>query len=89
MDETPEQYKKRAEEVIAHAENDIKHGCKHGTWVTREIGLPGHMKKVDPVVQMANDDDSFYVQTFKNREEVNAFIKELVEAADEAWPESA
>ena len=39
-----------------------------------------------PVVILTNDEDSYYCQTFKTREELDVFIAELVAAADSAWP---
>jgi hypothetical protein len=35
---------------------------------------------------MANDADSYYVQTFRSRAEVDALIAELAKNRDEAWP---
>lgn len=38
------------------------------------------------LVRMANDNDSHYVQDFKSRNEINAFINRLIQARDEVFP---
>ena len=54
-------------------------GAGHDVWVERDT-------PIGPVVLMANDDDAYYQQTFRNRAELEAFITSLRAAADEAWP---
>ena len=39
----------------------------------------------DGFVHLTNDDDSFYVQIFITPEELNDFIKHLIETGIEAW----
>jgi len=40
----------------------------------------------DGKVFLSNDEDSFYTQEFRNREELEAFIQQLRATAKEAWP---
>jgi hypothetical protein len=40
----------------------------------------------DGKVFLSNDEDSFYTQEFRNREELEVFIQQLRATADEAWP---
>lgn len=40
----------------------------------------------DGKVFLANEEDSYYTEEFRNREELEAFIQQLRAAADEAWP---
>ena len=47
--------------------------CTHGAWVE------------DGFVRFSNDDDDYYVQVFKTPEELNDFIKHLIETGIEAW----
>lgn len=70
--------------------HDIAHGCKHEAWVQRDITFRGEVvhKLETPVVRLANDDDSYYVQTFRSRDELDRFIVGLRYAADEAWGKS-
>jgi len=49
-------------------------GCKHEAWAR------------DGKVMLANDQDESYVQEFTSRADLDAFIVELLRAADEAWP---
>lgn len=42
-----------------------------------------------PVVAVANDNDGYYIQTFTSNADVEKFIAELREAANEAWPQGA
>ena len=50
--------------------------CKHGAWAQ------------DGKVMLANDQDEPYVQEFTSRGDLDAFIVELLHAADEAWPDT-
>jgi len=50
--------------------------CKHGAWAQ------------DGKVMLANDQDETYVQEFASRADLDAFIVELLRAADEAWPDT-
>jgi hypothetical protein len=51
-----------------------KHMDKHSAWVA------------DGVVKMSNNDDGYYTEVFKTREEVERFVAYLLLKADEAWP---
>lgn len=86
MKETPEEFEQRNQYVIEQEMRDIEHGVSHEVWIVNAVGLEGHTKPVDPVVQMANHDDGHYVQTFKSREEINEFIATLERQRDEVWP---
>jgi len=48
--------------------------CQHTAWVKNGR------------VFLSNDDDSYYEQDFKNREELQKFVDHLWSVADEAWP---
>ena len=61
-------------------------GVSHEGCVTRFVGLPDMADPVDPVVEPVNDDDGFYVQVFRSRSELVAFVTKLLAAADDAWP---
>ena len=85
--ETQEQQAARNERVKKYAMFCITDGgVSHDVWITRSIGLPGMEEQIPPVVEMANNDDGYYMQTFRNREELEIFIKTLQDAANEAWP---
>jgi hypothetical protein len=47
---------------------------KHSAWVK------------DGVVQLANNEDPHYTETFETPEELERFIAYLLLKADEAWP---
>ena len=51
--------------------------CKHGAWAH------------DGKVILANDQGESNVQEFASRADLDAFIVELLRAADEAWPDLA
>ena len=87
MNETEEQKQKRYKEWADDRLAEIDYGgCNHNVWVLHDLSIGGQlMHKINPVVQMANDDDGWYCQTFKTRAEVDAFIAELQKCADEAW----
>lgn len=62
--------------------------CDHEAFVVDRIWGMGedNLAKVDPpVVGLCNTDDSYYIQYFKNREEIEKFIEAVRKAADEAW----
>lgn len=65
--------------------HQINHGCTHNVFVKKTIGLIGMEEEIEPVVQLVNDDDDYYVQTFKNRKEVEEFVYKLRKASNEAW----
>jgi hypothetical protein len=74
--------------LSARRMHKLKHGCTHDVWAQKDISIGGEvLATIDPVVRIANDDDSFYVQTFTTRDEVEKFISEIRQAADEAWGE--
>jgi hypothetical protein len=61
-------------------------GCTHTSWAQKDISIGGQlMFVIEPVVRLSNDDDSYYVQTFRTRDELEEFIAELCKDADEAW----
>ncbi len=61
-------------------------GVSHAPWADKYIMLKGVKRGHEPFVALNNDDDGYYTQYFKSRQEVEAFIKEMQDAADEAWP---
>jgi hypothetical protein len=40
----------------------------------------------DGKVFLSNDEDGYYTEEFKNREELETFMNQLLAKADEAWP---
>lgn len=60
-----------SEEWLEARENKV---CTHSAWAE------------DGVLKMANNDDSYYVETFKSRKELEQFIAYLRHQANEAWP---
>lgn len=66
--------------------HDLDYGVEHNAWAQSAITYRGEVVHThEPVVRLANDDDGFYVQTFKTREQLEAFITHLRQVADEAW----
>lgn len=49
-------------------------------------GSPHTSWAEDGKVFLANEEDGYYTEEFRNREELEVFIQELRAAADEAWP---
>jgi hypothetical protein len=49
-------------------------------------GAPHAAWAKDGRVFLANEEDSYYTEEFRSREELEAFIQQLRAAADEAWP---
>jgi hypothetical protein len=85
--ETPQEKTQRNDYVRTLALQRIKDGgVAHDVWVTRFVGLPDMQAPVGPVVEIANNHDEFYVQVFRNRSELDAFVAKLLAAADDAWP---
>ena len=83
LDEHQKQYSETELALIARGGN-----CKHDAFVVDRIFGMGvdNLTKVDPpVIGLMNNDDCYYVQYFKNREEIEKFIVELRQAADDAW----
>lgn len=62
------------------------HHCKHEAFIMREVRWNGITKEIPPVITLANDDDSYYTQVFRNRSELNVFIDHLQAVANELWP---
>ena len=63
-------------------------GYSHDAWVHDGIAGMGstNLGPVDPpVVGLANDSDGHYTQWFQNHEELEAFVVQLRETAEEAW----
>ena len=87
--ETEEQKQARYKEWADHELSQIKSsGCSHTSWAQKEISIGGQlMHNIAPVVRLSNDDDSYYVQTFRTRDELEAFINKLRKDANEAWGE--
>jgi hypothetical protein len=52
-------------------------GTKHEAWISK-----GN-------ICLCNEEDGFYIQTFQNREELEEFITELQQLAEEAWPKQS
>jgi hypothetical protein len=50
-------------------------------------GSPHTAWAKDGKVFLANEEDPYYTEEFRNREELEAFIKQLRATADEAWPD--
>ena len=61
-------------------------GVNHDVWVTRHVGLPDMQEPIFPVVELSNDEDGHYVQVFRSRAELDAFVSRILAAADDAWP---
>ena len=88
MNETENQKRARHQSFLKRELHDLKCGCLHDVWAQKDISIGGEvLATIDPVVRIANDDDSFYVQTFTTRDEVEKFISKIRQAADEAWGE--
>ena len=85
--ETLQEKIKRNDRLKLHERQRIEDGgVSHEVCVTRSVGLPDMEEPVDPVVELVNDDDGFYVQVFRSRSELGAFVTKLLAAADDAWP---
>ena len=54
------------------------------TYLNRFAVRPGKR-----AVVFANNDDGYYTETFKTRDEVELFVGYLLEKANEAWPDSS
>lgn len=65
---------------------DFSQNCEHEAFILREVFWRGVKKEIPPVVALANNDDSYYTQVFRNRSQLNAFIDQLRSKADEIWP---
>ena len=68
---------------------DFSQNCEHEAFILREVFWRGVKKEIPPVIALANNDDSYYTQVFRNRSELNAFIDQLQAIANEAWPEGS
>jgi hypothetical protein len=49
-------------------------------------GSPHTAWAKDGKVFLANEEDSYYTEEFRSREEMEVFIQQLRATADEAWP---
>ena len=49
-------------------------------------GSPHTAWAEDGKVFLANEEDSYYTEEFRSREELEVFIQQLRATADEAWP---
>ena len=89
FNETAEQKQKRYKEWAQSERWQIESGgCNHTSWAQKDISIGGQLIAViEPVVRLSNDDDPYYVQTFRTRNELEEFIAELRKDADEAWGE--
>lgn len=54
-------------------DSNFSYSSKHDVWAK------------DGTVRLANEEDGYYEQIFRSREELNTFIQGLHSAADEAW----
>lgn len=64
--------------LASSSKHDPKGGnCTHAAWVKNDR------------VFLSNDDDPYYRQDFKSREELQAFVDHLWQVADEAWPKQS
>jgi hypothetical protein len=84
---TPEQQEYYDKELTI-----IKRGgnCLHDAFVVNCVWGMGSLNlgPVEPaVVGFSNNSDSYYVEYFKNWDEVNAFINQIRKTAIEAWGE--
>ena len=68
---------------------------KHNVWIGKEkinkrVKTAGFGMEWDeiPVVEMSNDDDPYYTQTFRTPEEVDELINELRVAKEICWPKN-
>lgn len=86
MEETPAQRQLRNEQVKAQELETIKQGgnTSISPAVMRSVGLPGMTTPVPPVVILVTGSQEVLI--FQTREELAAFIAELQDSADEAWP---
>ena len=65
---------------------DFSQNCEHEASILREVYWRGLEREIPPVVMLANNDDSYYTQVFRNRSQLNTFIDQLRSKADEIWP---
>ena len=86
MEKEQEKIERNGRVKAAHLSRIEDGGVSHVVWVTRSVGLPDMEESVNPVVELANDDDGYYVQVFRNRSELQLFVSNLLVAADDAWP---
>jgi hypothetical protein len=63
------------------------HHCQHEAFIMREVRWNGITKEIPPVIMLANDDDGYYTQVFRDRSELNVFIDHLQTVANELWPQ--
>jgi hypothetical protein len=68
---------------------DFLQNCEHEAFIQREVYWRGLKREIPPVVMLANNDDSYYTQVFRNRLELNVFIDHLQAVANELWPQEA
>ena len=66
---------------------DFLENCKHEAFIMREVRWNGITKEIPPVITLANNDDGYYTQVFRNRSELNVFIDHLQAVANELWPQ--
>ena len=66
---------------------DCLQNCEHEASIQREVCWRGVEKEIPPVIALANNEDGYYTQVFRNRSELNAFIDQLQTVANELWPE--
>ena len=65
---------------------DFFQNCEHKAFVLRKVYWRDVEKEIPPVIALANNDDDYYTQVFRNRSQLNAFIDQLRSQADEIWP---
>ena len=84
MSETEEQIIKRKTEYAISVNFCAMRGgnCKHETFIYE--GVYGvNLEK--PVIALCNNDDSYYIQYFRTKEELGEFIAELQKLSNELW----
>jgi len=60
--------------------------CTHEASILRKVYWGGVAREIPPVMILANSEDDYYSQSFRNRSELNAFIDHLQSVANELWP---
>ena len=82
--ETEEQkIKRQTEYALARNEEALRGGnCKHEAFIYsgyRGIDLD------NPVIGLCNDDDSYYMQFFRSKQELDEFIDTLQKISEQLW----
>ena len=86
--------REEAEAFLEKQKNEnILNGCKNPNtpqetlFPKKDYGSCRHIVETkSQCVHVYNDDDGFYYQVFNTKDELNDFINQLKNAADEVWP---